>query len=121
MSKLVRLLCVAATGVALAGSATAAPQPRDRGCAFVDQIYNFKEIDDRTAIVQTSPSRSFKVTFLNSCREMRWAFSARVEARPGICLRPGDKMIFGDRGFQNRCIVSSVEPLPRKVNSSYSP
>mgnify|MGYP003390791770 CR=1 FL=1 len=92
---------------------------RRHSCAFVNQIYNFKEIDDRTAIIQTSPRRSFRVTFFNNCREMRWAFSARVEARPGICLSAGDKMIFGHNGFQDRCIISSVEPLPRKTNTSY--
>ena len=105
-------------GPARADNETSAPR---HSCAFVDQIYNFKEVDDRTAIIQTSPSRSFKVTFFNSCREMRWAFSARVESRPGICLSRGDKMIFGHRGFgfADRCIVSSVEPLPRKVITAY--
>ena len=118
-----RLLVAAVAACALIGPASAdneTPAPR-RSCAFVDRIYNFTEVDDRTAIVQTSPSQSYRVTFFNSCREMRWAISARVEARPGICLSPGDKMIFGHRGFgfEDRCIISSVEPLPRKTNTSY--
>ena len=116
-----RLLVAAVAACALVGPAGAdndAPAPR-HSCAFVDRIYNFKEIDERTAIIQTSPSQSFKVTFFNSCRELRWAMSARIEARPGICLSAGDKMIVGHGGFTDRCIISTVEPLPRKTNTSY--
>jgi len=107
-------------GVAAAAFALAAPTVADDGaqakprarCAFVSQINNFKEIDDYTAIIETSPSRRFKVTFFNNCRELRWAIFARVEARPGICLSVGDKIIVGRRGFRDRCVISAIEPLP---------
>jgi hypothetical protein len=98
----------------LAGPALADNDPpRRSSCAHVRSIDNFQEIDDYTAIIQTSPSRRFKVTFHNRCRELKWAFYARVEARPGICLRPGDKIVVGrHRGFRDHCIVRSVEALP---------
>jgi hypothetical protein len=108
--------CGAAAAALLVAPAVAndqQPKPRS-SCAFVRQIDNFKEIDDYTAIIETSPNRRFKVTFVNSCREMRWAHFARVEARPGICLSPGDKIIVGRHGFADRCVIRSVEALPPK-------
>jgi hypothetical protein len=108
---LARGAAVAAAAVLLAGPAFADP-PKRSSCAFVRQIDNFKEIDDYTAIIETSPNRRFKVTFVNSCRELRWAHFARVDARPGICLRPGDKIIVGRHGFADRCVIRSVEALP---------
>lgn len=109
---------VAATALAFAYPAAAddGPQVKPRArCAFVSQINNFHEIDDYTAIIETSPSRRFKVTFMNSCRELRWALFARVEARPGICLGVGDKIIVGRHGFRDRCVISAIEPLPPRV------
>ncbi|MCE9522870.1 MAG: DUF6491 family protein [Alphaproteobacteria bacterium] len=112
-------LALAATaaiaGPVLADDASPAPK---NSCAFVDRIYNFKEIDDYSAIIQTSPSRSYKVTFFNSCREMRWALFARVEARPGICLSKGDKIIVGRNGFSDRCYIDKVEALPPKARAT---
>lgn len=102
---------LAVTGPALGDDAQQRPRS---SCAFVDRIYNFKDIDDHTAVIQTSPSRSFKVTFFNSCREMRWALFARVVSRPGICLSRGDKIIVGRHGFQDHCIIDKVEALPPK-------
>jgi len=107
---------MAAAATLLIGPAMADDQPvkKRSSCAFVRQIDNFKEIDDYTAIIETSPNRRYKVTFVNSCRELRWAHFARVEARPGICLSAGDKIVVGRHGFADRCIVRSVEALPPK-------
>jgi hypothetical protein len=106
---------VALAASAVVGPAVADSPPRARSaCAFVSQIYDFKAIDDYTAIIRTSPSRSFKVTFANSCREMKWALFARVEARPGVCLTAGDKIIVGRNGFFDRCFIRTVEALPPK-------
>jgi len=116
MSKFARFFLTGMTALALAGPALADTPPTPKNsCVFVDQIYNFKEIDDYSAIIQTSPSRSYKVTFFNSCREMRWALFARVEARPGICLSKGDKIIVGRNGFGDRCVIDTVEALPPKA------
>jgi len=112
----VRGAAMAAAATLLIGPAIADnPPPQKRSsCAFVRQIDNFKEIDDYTAIIETSPNRRYKVTFVNSCREMRWAHFARVEARPGICLSAGDKIIVGRHGFADRCVIRSIEALPPK-------
>lgn len=109
-------LGLAAVGAAMAAAVPAsadAPAPSRGSCAFVSQINNFKEIDDHSAIIETSPSRRYKVTFVNSCREMKWAHFARVSSY-GRCLRMGDKIIVGRHGFADHCIVRTVEPLPPK-------
>lgn len=112
---------VAATAAAFIAPATADSPPRARStCAFVSQIYDFKAIDDYTAIIRTSPSRSFKVTFANSCREMKWALFARVEARPGVCLTAGDKIVVGRNGFFDHCFIRTVEALPPRTRDTAS-
>ena len=110
----------AASVLTLAGPALAddTPQKPRSSCAFVSQIDNFKEIDDYSAIISTSPNRRYKVTFFNRCREMRWAIFARVEARPGICLSKGDAIIVGRNGFQDRCLIDSIEALPPKARTT---
>lgn len=119
MSKLIsRFACLAAVAAtALTASVpafaddTSQTRPRSR-CAFVRTIDNFKDVDDYTAIIEASPSRRFLVTFFNSCRELKWALFARIEARPGICLGVGDKIVVGRHGFRDRCVIRSIEPLP---------
>ena len=119
MSKLIStialLAAVAVTALSSSAFADNGPnQPRARSsCAFVRSINNFREIDDYTAIIETGPSRRFLVRFVNNCRELKWAYFARVDARPGICLRPGDKLIVGRHGFREHCYIRSIEPLPR--------
>lgn len=119
-STLVRGAIVTAAAGLLIGPALADnPQPRQRSsCAFVRQIDNFKEVDDYTAILETSPSRRYKVTFVNRCRELKWAHFARIDARPGICLSAGDKIIVGRHGFQDRCVIRSIEALPPRNRSA---
>ena len=110
----------AAILVVIAGPSFAEdPQYPATPCAFVDQIDNFQYLDEKSAILETSPSKRFKVTFFNTCRELRWAIFARVEARPGICLAKGDKIIVGrDHGAAERCIIDSIEALPPKIQAS---
>ena len=107
-----------ATAVAIAPALADTPPPARTPCAFVDQVYDFKAIDDYTAIIRTSPSRTFKLTFVNSCRELKWALFARVEARPGICLSPGDKIIVGRNGFFDRCFIRTIEALPPRTRDT---
>lgn len=106
--------------VALA-PAFAADEPDKSGspCVFVSQIDHFQYVDDKTAILETSPSKRFKVTFFNTCRELRWAVFARVEARPGICLSKGDKIVIGrTHSMEERCIIDSIESMPPRIPKS---
>jgi Family of unknown function (DUF6491) len=115
------LLGLAATATVLSLSIPASADdaaPRKSSCAFVGQINNFKEIDDHSAIIETSPSRRYKVTFFNSCREMKWALFARVESHGGMCLRTGDKIVVGRHGFADHCVVRTVERLPAKQHTA---
>ena len=72
-----------------------------------------------------SAGRRYKVHFFAPCQEANWAFAARVD-HSGVCLRPGDVMIFEidaglmgpgihrgpRRGFEERCAISSIERVP---------
>lgn len=105
----------ALTAAALFGAPASAddPAPRARqACAFVSQIDDFKHVDDYSAILSSSPNRRFRVTFANRCRELRWAQFARIDARPGPCLTPGDILIVGRHGFFDRCYIRTVEAMP---------
>jgi Family of unknown function (DUF6491) len=106
---------LAISGSALADRPAEDDRARDKprsSCAFVSQINNFKEVDDRTVIIETSPNRRYRVTFFDRCREMRWAIFARVESRPGVCLSKGDVLVFGRGDISERCMIESVEALP---------
>jgi hypothetical protein len=93
---------------------TAGPsEDHKSGCAFVQMLNNFKYVDDRTAIFETGPSRKYKVTFFSACRDMKWANAVRVEARPGVCLSPGDVVVVSRDGIiPERCFVDKIEALP---------
>lgn len=105
------LACVALTGPAIADEAR---KPSANPCPIIRSIDNFKPVDNHSAILETSPARRYLVTFVNSCRELKWAWSARVESRPGICLRPGDVIVTGRHGFVERCFIRSIAQLPPK-------
>jgi hypothetical protein len=117
---------IAGTTVVLAtlGVATAdeTQKPSPTPCPFVRTIDNFKAVDDYTAIIETGPSRKYLVKFANNCRELKWAWSARVESRPGICLGPGDIIVAGQQdGLVDRCYISSITQIaPNKPQTPAS-
>lgn len=102
--------------VALAGPTIAddARKPSLNPCPFVRSIDNFKSVDRYSAIIETSPAKRYLVTFVNSCHELKWAWSARVESHVGVCLRPGDVIVAGRNGFVDRCFIKSIAQLPPK-------
>jgi hypothetical protein len=107
-------VAAAICALALVGPATAdeTKKPSPNPCPFVRTIDNFKAIDNYTAIIETGPSRKYLVKFANDCRELKWAWHARVESRPGICLRPGDVIVAGQQfGIADRCFISSITPI----------
>lgn len=107
-------LVVAAFSLAAIAPAIAEEQkPRHDACPFTRQLRNWKDVDNYTAIIEAGVNQRYKVTFMNDCREMKWAIFAKIESRPGICLSSGDRITFGPRhGIPSTCIVQSVEKLP---------
>lgn len=104
---------------ALTLSDPAATEETKMPCPFVRSVDNFKVVDDYTAIIETGPSRKYLVKFANNCRELKWSWSARVEARPGICLRPGDVIVAGQQnGIPGRCYISSITQLPANTGQT---
>jgi len=117
-----------ACGTAIADDAEPAPQGEASSCVNARSIRGWSRIDDRTLVLR-SASRKYRVSLVNICREADWAFAARVD-HYGMCLRPGDALIFGhdghplgarwphwgarwpERGFEQRCYISAIELLP---------
>ena len=118
-----RILFLSLIGlVCSAGAVLAADDAKPNTCAFVRSIDYWKEIDNESAYIYTSPRRKYLVKFAAPCRELKWAIFARLETRPSsqICLSVGDTLIFG-RGnllptrhaeFEERCTIISIEPQP---------
>ncbi|MFN9357014.1 MAG: hypothetical protein ACK55V_11540 [Alphaproteobacteria bacterium] len=102
-------------------------------CLFARQISSWSQLDERT-VVMRSGSRKFRVTFVGTCRQAKWAEVAQVD-NLGLCVRPGDVITFsssyghpigphwphwgphwGPRwradGFDQRCMIDSVSLLP---------
>ena len=122
-------LCLLGVGTALADAPAPTTNADDaHRCVVVRTISGWSRVDDRTLIMRTSPQKKYKVTFFSPCREANWAYSARVD-NFGMCLRPGDILVFqvgaqsfGPRwsnpfntprgGFEERCAVKSIELLP---------
>ncbi len=127
------VLMLSLTGAVSSASASDRPAdatpPNESPCLIARQITSWSQLDDQTVVVR-SGSRKFKVTFVGSCRQAKWAEAARVD-NFGLCLRPGDVMTFsmwdghpigphwphwGARssvnGFNERCLVNSVTLLP---------
>jgi hypothetical protein len=113
----VRGASVAVSVAALLGPAAAdeVKKPSPTPCPFVRTIDNFQSVDNYSAIIETGPNRRYLVSFVNSCRELKWAWHARVESRPGVCLRPGDVIVAGRNGFVDRCFIKSIAALPPKA------
>jgi Family of unknown function (DUF6491) len=119
--RLLRLSIVAAALFSTTTPSPAAEEPAKPStpCVFVSQIDHFQYVDDKSAILETSPNKRFKVTFFSACRELRWAIFARVEARPGICLAKGDKIVVGrTHGIEERCVIDSIEAMPPRIPKS---
>jgi len=105
----------ALAGAVLTLSGPTIPAPvaaEEQPCPRVNQIDGFRYVDDRTAILEAGPGRKFKVTFSNTCRDLKTATSIRVDAPIGQCLRPGDTVVLSRDGIiPERCIISAIEAV----------
>src|SRR6185436_14515583 len=108
-----KIFAFAVSALALVSAAPAFAddeKPHHDACPFTDRLRNWKDVDNHTAILEMGVNQRYKVTFLNDCREMKWAIFAKVSSRPGICLSPGDRISFGPRhGIPSDCVISSIE------------
>jgi hypothetical protein len=106
-------LAVAAISMLTATAFAEDRKPRHDACPFTDRLRHWSDVDNHTAILETGVNRRYKVTFMNDCREMRFAIFAKVQSRYGICLSPGDRISFGSRsGIPSDCVISTIERLP---------
>jgi hypothetical protein len=106
-------------GIAATALADDKPEPAKHPCIFVKDIDNYRDVDARTAIISTSPSKKFKVTFADRCDQMRFSSDARIVSNPGVCLSRGDRMVFGHRdGFRDICWIESIEQLPPEASQT---
>lgn len=114
---------VCAVLAASASAGLAADEPTKPSCATVRSIDQWGVIDDKTAIIWTSGNRRFKVTFTTSCRDMKHAHFAEIsrKASSGLCLSPGDDIVFGRKHpkmrndepqEEQRCMIKTIEPMP---------
>lgn len=110
---------LALTGSAGLAAVAQADDPPKHPCIFVNDIDDYQDVDDRTMIISTSPSKRFKVTFANRCDQMRFSTRARIVSHPGICLAQGDRLEFGRRdGFRDVCWITEIEQLPPEVRQT---
>jgi hypothetical protein len=125
MVRLIAMACAMST--VNAALALAADEPvKPSTCAQVRSIDQWAVIDDRTAIIWTADNRRFKVTFTTSCRDMKHAHFAEIarKASSGLCLSPGDDIVFGRKHpkmrndepqEEQRCMIKTIEPMPEET------
>jgi hypothetical protein len=96
-------------------------RPAQSQCIIIRSIDNWTDLDDRTVILETSPTHHYRVTFAVPCREMSRAAFVRVAGSRSMCLRRGDVLVFGDalpirgqRWLSERCIIDSIERVPAR-------
>lgn len=105
-----------------------APAADKHTCLIARTISSWSSLDDRTLLIRAG-ARKYRVTFFNSCRESRWAWTARSD-HFGMCVRAGDTLTFSTdphplgsswphwrwdwpgHGFEERCHIQSIEALP---------
>jgi len=108
------LFCLALLTGALMQSAAAADAP---DCANVRELHNWEIKNRRTAFVQVSERRRFKVTVTWQCLSTL-PLGVRVEAR-SACLARGDHVFVtsldeNSNSTEQRCLISAVENVPEE-------
>ena len=83
-------------------------------CAWARHVDNFKLVDDKTAILTQGVSRKYKVTFLNSCRDLRFEERIAIDTTSS-CIEKGDALIVGGAGgITTRCVIVDIARLPKE-------
>ena len=100
-------------------------------CAMVQSIDSWKDIDESTVILETSPRRRYKVTFIAPCPDVKRGILALIQRSlgAGVCLSPGESINFarqspvGPRNFDydERCVIKTIAELPVEASDAPAP
>ena len=106
-----KALLLAAALVALAPAAAAA----DRPCLEFGWIYSWKDINDKTLIVEDYNHRKYRLSLIGTCYNLRYYQQLGFKSRGALsltCLAPGDEVIqrdYGFGGFGGRCAITHID------------
>lgn len=100
-------------------------------CAVVRTIDSWTDVDESTVILETSPRRRYKVTFIAACPDVKRGGVALIQRSPsaGVCLSPGDSIIFARKSppgpqnfdYDERCIIKTIAALPVEAANAPAP
>ncbi len=113
MRPMLKFAALAGAVLVLSGPIVHAPVAAEsEPCARPRQIDGFRYVDDKTVILEAGPGRKFKVTFRNTCRDLKFATSIGVDGPTSACLRSGDALVLSRDGvIPERCIISTIESV----------
>ena len=107
-----KALLLAAALVAVAPTAAAAA---DRPCLEFGWIYNWKEINDKTLMVEDYSHKKYRLSLIGTCYNLRYYQQLGFKSRGALsisCLQPGDQVIQRDYGFGGgggRCAITHID------------
>jgi hypothetical protein len=117
MKKLLIASALLALFAAPVGAVETEDQSKKATCAWARQIDTFKIIDDKTVILQQSPSKRYLATLSNRCHDLRFSMRIAVDSFSS-CLRRGDALIVRSPGsIATRCYIDDIVLLPKKERS----
>ncbi len=80
-------------------------------CLRLDQIFNWKVLDDSTLIVENDFHQKFKVSLMGFCHDLRYKERLGFKSIGGTglsCLSNGDEVFARDSAIPDRCPITSV-------------
>ncbi|MGB8365621.1 MAG: DUF6491 family protein [Rhizomicrobium sp.] len=89
----------------------ATPALADSPCLRLDQIWNWKVVDDKTLIVENLSHQKFKVSLMGTCYDLAYKNNLGFKSIGGTglsCLSGGDEVFARGIAIPNRCPIASV-------------
>jgi hypothetical protein len=120
MMKNAKFLFAAAAGALLAGCATppadtadAKPDPRQgeevRNICFAQQIRNWRELDNRSVLVEARMNDEYKLELLGTCNPRDAFLNIGLVSRGGSsCLSTGDLLVTDARYNDGSCSIRRI-------------
>ena len=97
-----------------AEQADATPDPRQgeevRNVCFTQQIRNWRELDNRSVIVEVGVRDEYKLDLMGTCQPSDAFMSIGLVSRVGggSCLSPGDKLVTDARYNDGSCSIRRI-------------